>query len=201
MPKSCLIPFLLLLLASCTSPPTQVYRPNLHRDRITRVNLRPEGEILQPTGTISRPNFVPVGTPARILTYSAKEIRLVLSGLEYTLVPMGTAELPTEGPEVDAFLEKYFVDQGEGLHLDRLGPADLAERVLSGMPECGMTKEQVYACLGPPLQVGDGVRALPLTREAILASDRWIYVEKWIVGVPQTVEFYFGQEILQKRVP
>lgn len=229
------------LSPGCRETPTPVFRENLDRERLTRVNFRPDGETIRSSNVLSVHSIIPVGTRARVTLYSEKEIRLVLSreptaeeptagrrtaeepsdeegageepsgevpsrderfrGDPFRIVPLVGERFPTTERGLDAFLDKYLVDPGRAVRVEDLGPQEMTEKVLRGHATIGMSKEQVYACLGPPFQVDDGRSAIDLTREEILASDRWIYPEKWILVVPDFIDLYFGDGLLQKQVP
>ena len=102
---------------------------------------------------------------------------------------------------LEVFLGKYFVDSPQETGADDFGTPELRENVLGGVYMIGMTKEQVYACLGPPYKIDQDTPAVGLGREEILASDHWVYPESWLLVVPDCADFYFGDGLLQKRVP
>ena len=113
-----------------------------------------------------------------------------------------TPAFPVDEAGIDSFLKKYFVDKKEDLKLESLGPPELNDKVLNGLQMIGMTKEQTFACLGPPIQIdNNGVATVTLPYERILASDRWIYLQEWIVLMPTSVDLYFGDGRLQKQKP
>ncbi|HVR74561.1 MAG TPA: hypothetical protein VMT52_09525 [Planctomycetota bacterium] len=188
--------------AGCVAPRLAVYQPGLDRPRFTRVNFRPDGGVLHAANYLAHPSTIPVGSPAQVTQWTDKEIRLTVNGSEYRMVPVGLdAHFPTDEAGMNAFLEKYFVDRREDLAIESLGPVELKDKVLSGVQMRNMTKRQVYACLGPPLEVGDGNRALPLTYQEILQNDKWVYPERTVALVPVYATFYFGDGILQDQKP
>jgi hypothetical protein len=124
-----------------------------------------------------------------------------LNDAEFVMRPVGKEKLPVDGAGISAFLDKYFIDRKEDLTLDGLGPPELKDEVLRGSQVIGMTKEQVYTCLGPPLAIDAGAPALPLDRKAILASDHWVYPYQWAVIVPTEMHLFFGDGKLQRVEP
>ena len=238
------------VLAGCSTSPTSVLRENLERERFTRVNVRPEGTRIRSSGFLAVPDVIPLGKPARISLYSETEIRLTVAGLDFTMVPLEGQRFPTEAAAMDRLLAQYFVDSSAEVDADKLGPPELKDKVLAGQRVVGMTKEQVYACLGPPYRIEGGgtpevsptadtaakpevaaepevtVKPKPTVKpdaerrpavetenrpamacsyQEILASDHWIYVEGWVLGLwilgPDLVHFYFGDGRLQKETP
>jgi hypothetical protein len=185
----------------CTVPPTPVFHPGLDAERLTRVNLRPEDKVIHSANFLSVQNNLAAGTRARITMYTAEEVHLTLNDGEFVMKPVGKEKFPTDGAGIDAFLDKYFIDRKEGLTLDGMGPADLKDEVMRGTQVIGMTKEQVYTCLGPPLEIDAGAPALPLDRKAILASDHWSYPFQWAVIMPTKMHLYFGDGKLQRVEP
>ena len=184
----------------CAQPPTAIYHPGLDKERFTRANLRPEQSILRAANYLSLPSSIPAGSPARITMYAPEVIRMTINGFEYAMYPCppGAIKFSTDGPGIEAFLKKYFVDRREDLNLEGLGPAELKDGILGGRPAIGMTKEQVYLCLGPPLEIDDGVPALRLAYERILASDKWVYPSILFLVESTRVTLYFGDGKLKK---
>jgi hypothetical protein len=199
-------PVLLLFGLGCAVSPMPVLHQGLEKERFTRVNFRPQNQTLFSANYLANPSSIPLGTPAKITLYSSREVHLTLNDVEYTLYPSkGSAfesqAFPTDDAGIEAFLGKYFVERKEDLKLESLGPPELNEKVLNGLQMIGMTKEQTYACLGPPIQVDNGIPAILLPYDKILASDRWIYPSSWVVLMPSYVDIYFGDGRLQKQVP
>jgi len=195
-----LLPLAFLPLG-CREAPSPIFQENLDRERLTRVNFRPDGETIRSSNVLATLSILPVGTPARVTFYSDKEIRLILGDDQFKIVPLVGERFPTTEGGIDAFLDKYFVDPARAVSVDDLGPAEMAEKVLRGQATVGMTKEQVYACLGPPFQVDEGRSAVGLTRGQIIACDHWIYPAKWVLVAPDFIDLYFGDGLLQKQVP
>jgi hypothetical protein len=187
--------------SGCKVPPTPVFHPGLDAERFTRVNLRPENAVIYSANFLTVQNNLQAGTRARITMYTAEEVHLTLNDGEFVMKPLGKEKFPTNDAGIVAFLEKYFIDRKEDLTLDGMGPADLKDEVMGGSQVIGMTKEQVYTCLGPPLKTDAGAPALTLDRKAILASDHWIYPSQWAGILPAERHFYFGGGTLRRVEP
>lgn len=188
-----------LALAGCAAPEEVFFLPGLDRERVLRINLRPDtGNLLRDANFYILPSTVKVGSRVRITQYARREIRLQIEDKQYRMVPYSEVAFPCDPAGIDGFLAKYFLDSSERLQIDSLGPSDLTQDVLKGVPRVGMTKEQVYACLGPPLKIGGGRTGLSLTRDEILASDQWIYGHQILVLAPISTTYYFGDGRLQR---
>ncbi len=192
---------LVVLGCSCRVAPAPIYREGLDRLRFTRANLRLWDGTLRPAGLVSSPQVLPAGTPARIVLYSETEIRLLVEGREVPMTPIGAEKFPVDKERMDIFLDKYFVDAPEAASVTGLGPPEFDEAVRAGKPEVGMTKEQVYACLGPPYKIDGENFAAYASRSQILASDRWSYPDRWILVMPDLLELHFGDGRLQRIAP
>lgn len=70
--------------------------------------------------------------------------------------------------------------------LDLMKPT-VASSVKNGVAAVGMTKEEVYMSLGPPLQINFGALATNLDLETIMTANRWIYYSS-----KTTKNFTFG---------
>lgn len=187
--------------SGCRTPAVPIYREGLDRERYLRANLRLWDGQLRPASLLSSEERLPAGTPVRIVLYSEREIRLLAAGREISMTPIGAETFPAEAPRMDQFLEKYFADAPEGAAVKGLGPPEHDEAVRAGKPAIGMTKEQVYACLGPPYKTDGENFAAYASRRQILASDRWSYPNRWILVMPDLVEFHFGDGRLQRMSP
>ncbi len=191
-------------LPGCVAPPPPVYKPGLEKERSTRVNFRPEGAVLRGANFLILESTIPAGTPARITSYTATEIKIALNDRSFRMVPGSAARFPTDDAGIDNFLEKYFADRAGDMQVEAMGPPELKDKVMQGLYMIGMTKEQVYTCLGPPYKIGTGTPALAdtpglaATREQILASDKWVYPRQLILFVPTFTVLYFGDGKLQK---
>ncbi|MGQ9590790.1 MAG: hypothetical protein ACUVYA_10905 [Planctomycetota bacterium] len=199
--RSFTIPFLVASLAvgsGCRTPPVPVYREGLDRERYLRANLRLWDGALRPASLLSSEETLAAGTPVRIVLYSEREIRILAAGRELSMTPIGAETFPAEAARMDLFLEKYFAESPEGAAVEGLGPPEYDEAVRAGKPAVGMTKEQVYACLGPPYKIDGENFAAYASRRQILASDRWSYPNRWILVMPDLVELHFGDGRLQR---
>ncbi len=193
------IPWLAVIASGCVEPAEVFFLPGIDKERFLRVNLRPDvGDLLRDSNFFICPNTVRVGSKARITQYAGREIALLVEGKQYRMIPHSEPVFPRDPAGIDGFLAKYFLDSSEFLQVEALGPPELAQAVLEGTPRVGMTKEQLYACLGPPLKIGGGRTGLSLTRNEILASDQWIYGHQIIVLTPIVTTYYFGDGRLQR---
>ena len=130
-----LLPMLLVALAlsaGCTVAPAPIYRPGLDRERVSRVAFRPEGKTLRPYSVLVQRNVIPPGTRAQVSFYSAQELRIKLNDMEYIMLPLTEEAFPIDDKQMDAFLDKYFVEKDVGVDIDAMGPEDLSSNVLAG---------------------------------------------------------------------
>jgi len=186
------------LLPGCMLPEELVVHPALDATYYTRVNFRPDnGNVLRDCNFYVLPSTVPIGSKTRIKHYSRHEVRLEIEGVGYRMVSSTPKGIPTDPASIEAFLHKYFVRSTEALKTDALGPAEHTPGVRAGQPAVGMTKEQVYACLGPPHKIGGGKLGLDLTLDEILASDTWYHGHQ-IVVIPILTTYTFGGGLLQR---
>lgn len=200
--RTCVALFALIAVGcGCRAGPVPVYREGLDRPRFTRANLRLWDGTLRPSGLFSSGEMIPAGTPAKIVLYSETEIRLLLGGREIAMTPIGAERFPVDKEPMDRFLDKYFVDTAEEAPSTGIGPPEFDEAVRAGKPQIGMTKEQVYACLGPPYKIDGENFAVYASRSQILASDRWSYPNRWILVMPDLLELHFGDGRLQRMSP
>jgi hypothetical protein len=193
-----------LLVAGCAVPPPEpIEIEGLHRGRFTRVNFRASARnVLSASSFLRLERVIPLHTPATVTFYSIREIRVRLGETDFTLVPHPASQtFPVAPEEIEPFLARYFIDAREQLNVDALGPTELKEQVLAGTHRVAMTKEQVYACLGPPARVADDRPAMRLTREEILRHDTWIYPDDVVLTMPTYVQLHFGDGRLQRQVP
>lgn len=199
-----LLATVLAALSGCIEgpKPVPVYHKDLDQLRFTRVNLRADGAVLHASNYLAHPNVIHIGTPVRVLRYTREELTLEIEGREYSLLPVRSERFPTDPEGVKLVLDKLFVSRKDDIDLGELGPPELNDKVLAGLQMISMTKEQVYACLGPPLRIDAGVSTLPLSYEEILRSDTWTYPDKDLAGViPRHAVFYFGNGLLQRQDP
>ncbi len=186
-------------ICGCQAPPLPVYHPELKRPLFTRVNLRSEdGVHLRSSNILSQSNTVPLASRAEILQFTDQKVDIMINKVEHTMYPdHGTFD--TSDPGVETFLEKYFVSSQAALDLATLGPPELADSVRQGNVLKGMTKEQLYAALGPPQWIDTDRPTTTLSRAAILRSDRWVYTESFFGNlVPKKEAYLFEGNKLQE---
>ena len=165
------------VLGGCAYRPPPIYRPGLERERVTRTCLRPDDGRLWSSNLFVLSGNIPPGSPAEIRAYTDSEVLLRVNGTSYVMLPLPREEgiyFPVDDAGMDNFIDKLFADRVEDLGLDRLDPA-VRDAVVSGRPQIGMTKEQVFTCLGPPMEIDGGIVTLPLPLSEILESDLWAY--------------------------
>jgi len=190
------------LLAGCAGPevPEPVDHPGLERPRATRVNFRPAETWLHSSNFLSEASTLAAGSPATIPFYSSKKIEIEISGKKYILQPYPVGQaFPVDGAGIDLFLRKYFFDEGRRLDLDALGPPEFSGQVAAGTQAVGMTKEQVYTALGPPVFVGQDVPTVPLSYDDILRYDTWMYAQEIDILEPKLLTLYFSGGKLHKE--
>ncbi len=176
--------------------PVPVHYPDLSKPRHTRVNLRSNGNELYSSNYLGHASDLPIGSPAVVTMFSAQEVRLTVHGAAYVMKPHKTP-FDTSQLSIGSFLDKYFVDNPSQIDVASLGPADLKTQVESGQHVIGMTKEQIYACLGPPATIDSDLPTANLSREQIMASDKWVYLHTLVVFVPTSMQFVFHDNKLQ----
>jgi len=177
----------------------QVHKLGLDKERFTRVNLRPEANTLRSSNFLIIDNNIPAGAPARVIFYSAEQVRLLVSGIEYVMWPLppGSGKFPIDDVGLDNFLDKLFVDRKEALGAGPQPSAEMKAAVASGKWIRQMTKEEVYTCLDPPMEINGGVAAISLPRSAVLQSDFWTYPHQLIIFETTRSNFIFASGKLQ----
>jgi len=139
-----------------------------------RVNFRTFGENrIYYTNRIYGGILIPAGTNCTIKSITSTKIWFITSGDEYVLIDWRGK---TESENIKALFDKFFVEDREGIGLDKIYP-DFREKVLSGIAEVGMTKEEVLVCAGYPAYIGYKDRTLDDDRERILAQNDWYYLK------------------------
>jgi hypothetical protein len=193
-----LLAMLLFSGVACELPGTSrtipVHHPQLSRDYRTRVNLRVEdGVYLRSDNRLSARHSIPVGTKARIVRYTAREVDIDMQKVTYTMRPEGgTFDDSAEG--VVSFIDKYFAPAGDSPIDGASDVSPLRIQVEAGQVVKGMTKEEVYAAIGPPHGIGEsGSPALGLSRRRILDTDRWTYTRDWLDLVPRSEVYIFRE--------
>ena len=176
--------------------PVSVYHENLDKQRYTRVNLRSNDNAVYSANYLAYPNSLQAGSPAVVTMYSDLEVRLNVHGAAYVMRPVNVPKFNTDATSIETFLDRYFVDDKAEIGLDAMAP-EMRSQVLNGNYAIGMTKEEIYTCLGPPVAIDGDLPAANLPRSQIMASNRWKYIESVIVFVPKTIEIIFHENKAQ----
>lgn len=114
----------------------------------------------------SSPTFIPVGTKLKVVkSGKTASITNVETSSNYTLYI---------GAKENVFLKKFITKEPINVNLF---PADVQFNIKNTTAETGMTKEQVYTAMGPP--VGPkGARTNKMTYEDIMNTDLWVYAKR-----------------------
>jgi hypothetical protein len=186
------------LAAGCAGP-MQIHKIGIDKERFTRVNLRPEEDSLWSSGFLINESVIPAGAPARVTFYSDEQVRLLIGGNEYIMWPLppGSGKFPKDGVGIDSFLDKLFVDRKEILTAGPQPSSAMKDAVANGRWQRQMTKEEVYTCLGPPMEINGGVVTISLPRSAVLQSDFWTYPHQSRVFEVTRTNFLFANGKLQ----
>ena len=180
------------LAAGCAAPPSPIAFEDQGKPKILRCTLRPSAQYLKSANDLAYPATVRAGSPAEVRMYSQQRVDLNLNKIDYQMFP---ASNPLSANPQD-FMKKFFVNTPEELGLDRLAAARRSN-IQNGMAEIGMTKEEAYATLGPPLTVDFGIDATNLTYETIMDRNRWVYGE----GLFGSRIFMFNDNKLTQIIP
>lgn len=194
--RSSLLVFGALLAVGCVEQQTAFYA-NLQAPRFTRVGLRPDGQFLRSSNVLALPNEFPPGSPVKVTLYSNIKVHMTIHGARYEMIPAADGTFSTDETSIHYFLDKYFVNQKSDL---LLGNEDTQKTIRKGGYAVGMTKQQVFMSLGPPVFVDQDIPALNLSRDAIFAKDRWTYHESLVMMFPTAVEFIFHDNLLQEAI-
>jgi len=81
---------------------------------------------------------------------------------------------PTPAPAGNPLADDEAAQVGPGFRVDRWEP-EVWTGVQNGVAHMGMTKEQVYVALGPPLLINFDQVATNLPLAQILEANRWVY--------------------------
>lgn len=112
------------------------------------------------------PTFIPVGTKLKVTRDGSKaSVVIVATNASYTL---------DVGADGEAFLQKFV--SRRPVDVKRF-PADVQANIRNAVAKVGMTKEQVYIAMGPPVNVGQ-TRTNKMTYENIMAADLWVYARR-----------------------
>ncbi len=192
------------LCASCYTVPSAgvpVWTKDIAQTRYVRVNLRGENVYLKSANDLNEPISVRLGSPASIEHYTARRVDLVVNHLKVSMYPQdGLFDTSTTG--VEQFIEKYLT--ADSASVRALTPANdaIGMRIVAGDVAVGMTKEQIYAALGPPRWLETEIPTVHLPLQRILESDRWVYTRKVFAElIPQQQVFEFNAGKLIKATP
>jgi len=185
-----------LVLSACAQPPTPIAFEGRDKARVLRCTLRPEGPRLVSSNFLGLTETIRAGSPAKIEMFSTQRVDLNLNNISYQMFPATTPF----SPNPQEFLKKYFVDSAGELGLN-VPPARKAN-IENGVAEIGMTKQEVYAALGPPLWVDFENDASAMTLEALMEKNRWVYrVSQFGFFPPVTRVFMFDEGKLRQTIP
>ena len=118
------------------------------------------------------PTFIPVGT----------RLKVEKSGSKASLMNAETGERYTMdmGAKEDVFLEKFVTKK---LPVDiNAFPAEIQANIKNTTVEIGMTKEQVYISMGPPVGL-KSARTNTMTYEDIMNIDVWVYAKRRLQNI------------------
>ncbi|MFO0793626.1 MAG: hypothetical protein U0586_06145 [Candidatus Brocadiaceae bacterium] len=113
------------------------------------------------------PTFIPVGT----------RLKVEKSGSKASLINAETGERYTldMGAKGDVFLEK-FVTKEPPVDINAY-PAEIQANIKNTTAGIGMTKEQVYISMGPPVGL-KGARTNTMTYKDIMNINVWVYAKR-----------------------
>lgn len=166
-------------LVSCASPPVPIAFADQGKTKVLRCSVRAQENRLYVSSYIA-PQFAvtsPVGSPAEVTMFSTQRMDITLNKIPYIMYPMTVPFTPTP----DQFLARYLVADKEKLGLDKM-EATKRQNILNGVAQVGMTKDEVYMSLGPPVWVDFDYDATNLTYEAIMDKNRWVYATTNVMG-------------------
>jgi len=200
-----------LLTAGCAAP-IPVAHEGLDEPRYTRVVFKPDGEKLYSSNYLGQDEGYPLGSEVKVTMYSKQRVELTVNGIPHVLQPV-EGEFSVRDPEI--LLTKYFVKDRSVLGLEAdltpMGPPDEdyaedsegepvvevenfdledmapAKRssVERGVATLGMTKEQVFMALGPPVYVNFDTSTTGMSLESVFKTNRWVYFDN-----PFTLTFF-----------
>ena len=137
----------------------------------------------------SAPTFIPVNTKFKVIKAGDKASLVDVSiGSKYTL-DAGTAG--------DIFLEKFIVKNPV---LIEKFPPEIQANIQKAVVGIGMTKEQVYIAMGPPVVVkSDRSKSKTniMTYEQIMQNNVWVYKKR---GTTHWYSWYIYRDGLRKNI-
>jgi hypothetical protein len=189
------LPLVALGLCACAQPPVPIAFNGQNKPVILRSTLRASGPRLYSSNYLGLPVGVRAGTEAVVTMYSQQRVDMTLNKIAYQMYPIGVPLSPS--PEM--FMKKYFVSTPADLGLAKMDPVP-RQNIEAGVGAIGMTKEQIYAALGPPNWVDFGQRpedeATNLSFEQIMERNRWEYRSSDVMFWPLKVAYVFDQNKL-----
>lgn len=185
-------------LHACASPPAPIAFDDQGKPKVLRCTLRPNGQHLYSSNYIvAFPATIKAGTAGTVTRYTVQEVDLKLNQIDYQMAPT-TAPF---GTDTAVFMKKFFVDSASELGLDKLEESR-RKNIENGVWQTGMTKQEVYAALGPPNWIDFGIDATNLPIEQIMDHDRWEYREHDIMLPiwPMKIALIFNDGKLQSTI-
>jgi hypothetical protein len=155
------------LVALCISHFLAVSAGNCEDIYYARCNLKViKGNQITWVNWQSTPTFIPVNTKLKV-TKSGSTASLIdaVTGTNYVL---------DIGADGEAFLSKFVVR--EPVDIGKFSP-DVQTNIRNTLAKVGMTKEQVYIAMGPPVTVKE-TRTNTMTYENIMGADLWTYARR-----------------------
>lgn len=111
------------------------------------------------------PTFIPVGTKLEILSNGA-HLKDVKTGLLYNL---------DMGARGDVFLEKFIIKKSINI---KAFDQNVQINIRNAVAKVGMTKEEAYIAMGPPVKVDGGLRTNIMTYDGIMKYNLWLYARR-----------------------
>jgi hypothetical protein len=160
-------------LCACSSPAAPIAFEDQGKPKVLRCTLRPNGQYLYASNYITAfPATVQAGSPAEVTRYATDQVDLKINKIDYQMRPI-TVPFTTD-PAI--FMKKFFVSSPEELGLAKVEESR-RKNIENGIWQLGMTKEEVYAALGPPNWIDNGIDATNLPLDQIMDRNRWEYRE------------------------
>jgi hypothetical protein len=167
------------VIAGCAATPTPINFEEQGKTKYLRCTLRPKQSVLYTSNYLGFQAGVPAGVTVEVTMYSPQRIDMSLNKIGYQMYPIS---LPIP-PDPEGFLAKYVVETKEEVGLEKMDEST-RRNVLAGTAAIGMTKEEVYAALGPPSWVDFNVDATNMSRQLILERNRWEYRQMMVMLWP-----------------
>ncbi len=160
-------------LCACTTPAARIAFDEEKKPKVLRCTLRPNGPHLYSSNYIGAfPASIRAGCSAMVTRYTVRGVDLELNKISYQMLPVSTPF----GTDPGVFMKKFFVESVEELGLGEVG-SYRRRNIENGVWQAGMTKDEVYAALGPPNWIDFGTDATNLSFDQIMDRNRWEYRE------------------------